>query len=133
MSLSGKKITLQSSDGELFEVNEAVALQSQTILMEADNIITLPYVTSEILAKVIDYCKKHAETPKADDRAAADEFKSWDRDFVNVPKRTLFDLILAANDLKIKGLLDLASDKVANHIIHNLTEVEQIREYFCTD
>uniref|UniRef100_A0A803NKW2 SKP1 component POZ domain-containing protein n=1 Tax=Cannabis sativa TaxID=3483 RepID=A0A803NKW2_CANSA len=98
---SGRKITLKSSDGETFEVDEAVALESQTIkhMIEddcADNGIPLPNVTSKILSKVIEYCKKHVEAPKVDDRASSvdDELKSWDTDFVKVDQATLFDLIL---------------------------------------
>lgn len=101
MSSSGRKITLKSSDGESFEVDEAVALESQTIkhMIEddcADNGIPLPNVTSKILAKVIEYCKKHVEAPKTDDRAADDELKNWDADFVKVDQATLFDLILVS-------------------------------------
>ncbi|XVF73246.1 hypothetical protein PTKIN_Ptkin12aG0186100 [Pterospermum kingtungense] len=122
-----RKITLKSSDGELFEVDEAVALQSETMI-EADNILTLPNVTSEILAKVIEYCKMHVESPEADDRAAADELNRWDLDFINLPDTTLLDLIRAAHHLKIKGLVDLACSKVADRIKGKTAE--QIREYF---
>lgn len=98
---TGKKITLRSTDGETFEVDEAVALESQTIkhLIEddcADNGIPLPNVTSKILSKVIEYCKKHVETPKSEDRPSSvdDELKAWDAEFVKVDQSTLFDLIL---------------------------------------
>ncbi|KAK6277925.1 hypothetical protein POUND7_018248 [Theobroma cacao] len=79
-SSTGRKITLRSLD---FEVDEAVALESQTIkhMIEddcADNGSPLPNVTSKILSKVIEYCKKHVEAPKSDDRSASveDELKS---------------------------------------------------------
>ncbi|CAK9156971.1 unnamed protein product [Ilex paraguariensis] len=96
---SAQKITIKSSDQDPFEVDQAVALESQTIkhMIEdncADNDIPLPNVTSKILAKVIEYCKKHVETPKTDDRAANDELKAWDAEFVKVDQHTLFDLIL---------------------------------------
>ncbi|KAJ4794748.1 Skp1-related protein [Rhynchospora pubera] len=57
-------ITLVSSDGEEFVVNEKVARECRTIrnMMEDDCIITnipLPNVTSKILSKVIEYCQKH--------------------------------------------------------------------------
>ncbi|KAJ9165938.1 hypothetical protein P3X46_020749 [Hevea brasiliensis] len=120
---TGKKITLKSSDGETFEVDEAVALESQTIkhMIEddcADNGIPLPNVTSKILSKVIEYCKKHVETSKSDDRPSSvdDELKAWDAEFVKVDQATLFDLILAANYLNIKSLLDHTCQTVADKI-----------------
>lgn len=125
MSSPSKIIVLRSSDGESFEVEEAVALESQTIkhMIEdncADNGIPLPNVTSKILAKVIEYCSKHVETRmEAQNNAnnnhvinngatlnnapvAApgidEELKSWDADFVKIDQATLFDLILVRID-----------------------------------
>ncbi|XP_059643249.1 SKP1-like protein 1B [Cornus florida] len=118
---SSKKITLKSSDGESFEVDEAVALESQTIknmIEDAsdDCVFPLPNVTSKILAKVIEYSKKHVESPKTDERTVDEELKTWDAEFVNVDQPTLFDLILAANYLNIKSLLDLTCETVADMI-----------------
>ncbi|XP_057950985.1 SKP1-like protein 1B [Malania oleifera] len=100
--MSTRKITLRSSDSEIFEIDDIVALESQTIkhMLEddcANNGIPLPTVTSKILAKVIEYCKKHIESPKNDDQNANDKLKSLDTNFVNVDQTILFDLILAAN------------------------------------
>ncbi|GKU90139.1 hypothetical protein SLEP1_g4179 [Rubroshorea leprosula] len=135
MSSTERKITLKSSDAETFEVDELVALQSQTIkhMIEddcADNGIPLPNVTSKILSKVIEYCKKHVEASKSEDRAtsADEELKAWDSDFVKVDQATLFDLILAANYLNIKSLLDLTCQTVAD-IIKGKTP-EEIRKTF---
>ncbi|KAA8532009.1 hypothetical protein F0562_006849 [Nyssa sinensis] len=119
---SSKKITLKSSDGESFEVEEVVALESQTIkhMIEddcADSVIPLPNVTSKILAKVIEYCKKHVESPKTDDRSAEEEIKIWDADFVK-----------AANYLNIKSLLDLTCQTVADMIKGKTPE--EIRKTF---
>ncbi|KAF2297965.1 hypothetical protein P3X46_020748 [Hevea brasiliensis] len=119
---TGKKITLKSSDGETFEVDEAVALESQTIkdaieVSCADNGIPLPNVTSKILSKVIEYCKKHVETSKSDDRPSVDDkLKVWDAEFVKVDQATLFDLILAAKYLNIKSLLDHTCQTAADMI-----------------
>ncbi|OVA09356.1 SKP1 component [Macleaya cordata] len=131
--MSSKKVTLKSSDGETFDVDEAVALESQTIkhMIEddcADNGIPLPNVTSKILAKVIEYCKKHVESPKGDDRSADEDLKSWDAEFVKVDQATLFDLILAANYLNIKSLLDLTCQTVADMIKGKTPE--EIRKTF---
>ncbi|XP_058225494.1 SKP1-like protein 1A [Rhododendron vialii] len=122
-SATKKKIVLKSSDGETFEVEEAVALQSQTIkhMIEddcADTGIPLPNVTSGVLSKVIEYCKKHAESPAPDDddRAGNDALKTFDAKFIDVDQGLLFDLILAANYLDIKSLLDLTCQTVADMI-----------------
>ncbi|CAL0311449.1 unnamed protein product [Lupinus luteus] len=134
MSTSPKKITLKSSDGEAFEVDEAVAIESQTIkhMIEddcADNGIPLPNVTSKILAKVIEYCKKHVDAAASEDNKPNDEdLKAWDADFVKVDQSTLFDLILAANYLNIKSLLDLTCQTVADMIKGKTPE--EIRKTF---
>ncbi|XP_058114714.1 SKP1-like protein 1A [Magnolia sinica] len=121
--MASKKVTLKSSDGE-FMIDEVVALESQTIkhMMKddcADNGIPLPNVTNKILSKVIEYCKKHVEAAASknpDDHSSDEELKAWDLDFVKVDQATLFDLILAANYLNIKSLLDLTRQTVINMI-----------------
>ncbi|CAL9197743.1 unnamed protein product, partial [Musa hybrid cultivar] len=155
-----KTITLRSSDGEVFEVEEAVAMESQTIkhMIEddcADNGIPLPNVTSKILAKVVEYCKKHvdaaARSSSSDDAPSVteDDLKTWDADFVKVDQATLFDLILipfnillcfsifcpkiffvliTSNYLNIKGLLDLTCQTVADMIKGKTPE--EIRKTF---
>ncbi|CAN1771371.1 SKP1-like protein 1A [Linum perenne] len=127
---SGKKIVLRSSDGETFEVEEVVATESQTIkhMIEddcADSEIPIPNVTSQILAKVIEYCRKHVEAGNDDINK---DLKNWDADFVSVDQKTLFDLILAANYLNIKGLLDLTCQTVADMIKGKTPE--EIRKTF---
>ncbi|KAF5810257.1 putative S-phase kinase-associated protein [Helianthus annuus] len=130
MSSSSKVIVLKSSDGETFEVEETVALESQTIkhMIEddcADTVIPLPNVTSKILSKVIEYCKKHVQ---ADDKSPDEDLKSFDSEFVKVDQGTLFDLILAANYLNIKSLLDLTCQTVADMIKGKTPE--EIRKTF---
>ncbi|KAJ6830284.1 SKP1-like protein 1A [Iris pallida] len=139
MATEAKKITLKSSDGEEFEVDQVVAEESQTIrhMIEdgcAENGIPLPNVNSRILSKVIEYCKRHVEhaaassSSKGDDKSTDDEIKTWDADFVKVDQATLFDLILAANYLNIKGLLDLTCQTVADMIKGKTPE--EIRKTF---
>ncbi|XP_044489353.1 SKP1-like protein 1A [Mangifera indica] len=196
---SPTEITLKSSEGKLFKVEEAVALMSQTIkhVIEdapTSNVIPVLNVTSMILEKVIEYCKKHVQfgltestnnkinhsntAAKEDAKlvhpfcrqdlrhrdhifvtpaelgargdwgvelwnvfrrwegqhmeprltkavnnkinhsydAAEEDLKNWDAEFVKVDQATLFDLILAANYLNIKGLLDLTCQTVADMI-----------------
>lgn len=130
---TSRKITLRSSDGESFDVEQSVAVESQTIkhMIEdgcADNAIPLPNVNSKILAKVIEYCKMHVESAKAEDRVNDEELKTWDIDFVKVDQATLFDLILSANYLNIKSLLDLTCQTVADMIKGKTPE--EIRKTF---
>ncbi|KAJ4822030.1 hypothetical protein Tsubulata_001609, partial [Turnera subulata] len=132
-SRGGEKITLESADGVTFEVEEAVALQSpviEKIMKEgpADNggVIKVPgekrIITGDILAKVIEYLKKNLE------QEDMDASKDWRGEFVKVDQNTLFDLILAANDLQIKSLLDLTCQVIANMIKGK--SVEQIMDLF---
>ncbi|KAK4424041.1 SKP1-like protein 1A [Sesamum alatum] len=139
---SAKMIVLKSSDGETFEVEEAVAVESQTIkhMIEdncADTSIPLPNVTSKILAKVIEYCKRHVDAAakaNADgaltpaDKVVDEDLKAFDAEFVKVDQGTLFDLILAANYLNIKSLLDLTCQTVADMIKGKTPE--EIRKTF---
>lgn len=98
-----KKITLRSSDGEAFEVEEKVATESQTIkhMIEDDySEIPLPNVTSNILTLVIEYCKKHVEAGNPEtsycsgNEKSDDPLAAWDAEFVKVDQTTLFDLIV---------------------------------------
>ncbi|KAI3977553.1 hypothetical protein MKX01_000466 [Papaver californicum] len=120
---TSKMVTLRSSEDKEFVVEEAVALQSETIkhMIEddcADNGIPIPNVTSKILDKVLEYCKKHVvEIPKGGDGKVEDqELQNWDAEFVKVDQATLFKIILAADYLDIKNLLDLTCQAVADMI-----------------
>eukprot|EP00898_Chlorokybus_atmophyticus_P003362 jgi/Chlat1/4026/Chrsp26S04083 len=130
-----KKVKLKSSDDELFEVDEEVAFESQTVknMIEdtgADAPVPLPNVTSKILVKVIEYCKYHVESRPGEEKNAPteEEIKNWDQEFVKVDQGTLFELILAANYLNIKSLLDLTCSTVAAMIKGKTPE--EIRKTF---
>ncbi|CAJ2655901.1 unnamed protein product [Trifolium pratense] len=135
MSSSTKKITLKCRDGETFEIDEVVVLESQTIkhMIEddcADSGIPLPNVDGKILAKVIEYCKKHVQGASSEEEKpiSNDDLKAWDDDFVKVDQCTLFELILAANYLDIKSLLDLLCQATADMIKDKTPE--EIRKIF---
>uniref|UniRef100_A0A2N9FVH5 SKP1-like protein n=1 Tax=Fagus sylvatica TaxID=28930 RepID=A0A2N9FVH5_FAGSY len=124
-----KNITLRSSDNETFEMEERVAMLSETIkhLIEddcVDSVIPVPNVKSDTLARVIEYCKKHVESSESESEA----LKTWDAEFVDIEQNTLFALILAANYLDIKGLLDLTCQTVADMMKGK--SVEEIRKIF---
>ncbi|KAI4305644.1 hypothetical protein L6164_028999 [Bauhinia variegata] len=124
-----KMITLKSNDGEAFEVEEAVAMQSVTVknLIElgcTGNTVTLANVGSGVLSKVIEYCKKHVESGNS----AKDDFRDWDKKFMEVDLDMLYDLTMAANYLDIKSLYDLTCQTVANMIKGKTAD--EIRETF---
>ncbi|XP_022860511.1 SKP1-like protein 1A [Olea europaea var. sylvestris] len=142
MSKDSKVITLKSSDGEVFEVEKRVALLSQILkqMIEddcVDNEIPVPNVTSKILAMVIEYCKKYAVgyaaftaagRDKAKIKAITDDMKTFVSEFVKVDQATLFDLIMAADYLNIKSLMDLSCKSVAKMIAGK--SPEEVREIF---
>lgn len=140
-------IKLQSSDGEIFETDAETAKCSKTIkaLLEdcggldaesesEDNpLIPLPNVNSMILNKVLVWAKHHnadMDTDEDGEEAANPfiELSPWDVDFLAIDQGTLFELILAANYLDIRKLLNAACQTVANMIKGHT--VEEIRQTF---
>ncbi|KAG8474251.1 hypothetical protein CXB51_033708 [Gossypium anomalum] len=121
MGSTSTKIKLRTSDQKVFEVEEAVAVQSQTIKYFYENgcpgsVIHVHSVSGDILSKILDYCKKHVNSAAGKEDISPEELYEWDANFVKVDQNTLFDLILAANCLKIESLLDLTCQTVANMI-----------------
>ena len=87
------------------------------IITEGEKKIPLPNVAKTILQKVITYCEYHANPKDKDGKdKSEDDKKNFDLDYVKVDQATLFELILAANYLDIKELLDLCCQTVANMI-----------------
>ncbi|OZJ06724.1 hypothetical protein BZG36_00433 [Bifiguratus adelaidae] len=106
---------------------------------ESDLSIPLPNVSAPILSKVIEYCTHHRHDPPAVDNGPSYGGKNpsgetnltiddWDNEFCRVDQGTLFELILAANYLDIKPLLDLTCKTVANMIKGK--SPEEIRKHF---
>ncbi|XP_065197843.1 S-phase kinase-associated protein 1-like [Sycon ciliatum] len=139
------KIKLQSNDGEVFDVEINVAQQAVTIKTmledlghtddDDDEPVPLPNVNATIMRKVISWCTQHQNDPAVpeDDSIDArekrtDNIDSWDMEFLKVDQGTLFELILAANYLDIKGLLDVTCKTVANMIKGKTPE--EIRKTF---
>lgn len=120
------QVTLESQDNVPFKVFVNVARMSDTIknLIEDAGVemaIPLPNVTGKVLGKVVEYCKYHTEHPTVVAEATKEEKRTddiidWDKTFCNIQQAELFELILAANYLDIKGLLDLTCKTVANMI-----------------
>ncbi len=84
--------------------------------------IPLPNVKSEVLQKVIEFCQHHLAEPMNEiekplkSQKMSDVVQKWYADFVELEQVLLFELILAANYMDIKPLLDLTCATVASMI-----------------
>ncbi|KAG7390985.1 suppressor of kinetochore protein mutant [Phytophthora pseudosyringae] len=147
-----RKVNLVSMDGDSFEVSRSVAAMSELVKTlisdDADDDevqeIPLPNVKSPVLSKVIEFCSHHHNSPmreieKVGSMAGCireplksadmhDVVSDWDANFVDIEQEILFELILAANYMDIKSLLDLACAKVASMIKGKTPQ--EIRETF---
>ncbi|XP_009757045.1 SKP1-like protein 12 [Nicotiana sylvestris] len=112
-----KKIVLKSSDGDEFQLEENAAVQSITVknMVEDDyTVIPLPNVDTKTLIKITEYLKTHADEKM---KSNEEEIKKFDKDFVKEKSyNDLFELVLAANYLDIKGLMDLLCQSIADRI-----------------
>lgn len=135
-------VRLESSDKVIEEVDFDVIQCSVTIKTMLEDLgfeegeeetVPLPNVNSAILKKVIQWATHHKDDapPLEDDETKekrTDDISSWDAEFLKVEQSTLFELILAANYLDIKGLLDVTCKTVANMIKGKTPE--EIRKQF---
>merc|ERR1712080_476339 len=99
--------------------------------VEQANPAPLPNVNAAILKKVIQwatYHKSDPSPPEEDNEKRTDDISSWDSEFLKLNQATLFELILAANYMDIKGLLDVTCKTVANMIKGKTPE--EIRKIF---
>ena len=74
------------------------------------------------MKKVLEWCEHHRKDPPAsqdddsDSRKKSTDIDEWDQKFMQVDQEMLFEIILAANYLDIKALLDVGCKTVANMI-----------------
>ncbi|KAE8915013.1 hypothetical protein PF005_g16734 [Phytophthora fragariae] len=137
-----RKVNLVSMDGDSFEVSRSVAAMSELVKTlisdDADDDevqeIPLPNVKSPVLSKVIEFCSHHHNSAMREIEKPLksadmhDVVSDWDANFVDIEQEILFELILAANYMDIKSLLDLACAKVASMIKGKTPQ--EIRETF---
>ena len=141
-------VCLVSQEGDKFEVPKNVAMMSELVKTmirtddddddddEAeDQEIPLVNVKNKVLVKVIEFCKYHTENgpmKEIEKPLKSPDMKevvsAWDADFVQIEQEMLFELILAANYMDIKSLLDLTCAKVASMIKGKTPE--EIRKTF---
>jgi len=129
------KFTLKASDDSSFEITKEVAKLFTTIenliidtvnAGEKDAPIPLPEVTGPILKLALDYCEaysKNGGVKPLTEEERQDESKyltvnNWEQEFFSkLNHQTLFDLILAANYLDNKHLLEGACKVVASDML----------------
>ena len=126
-------VILQSQEGQEFKVEVKIAKLSETMKNLIEDIgieepIPVPNVTGKILSKVVEWSKYHSEHPTAANEKPTENIISWDAEFCKVDHSTLFELILAANFLNIKDLLNLTCNVVASMIKGKTPE--EIRKTF---
>ncbi|KAJ9633923.1 hypothetical protein H2201_008596 [Coniosporium apollinis] len=134
------QVTVTTNDGVNIHVDRQVAERSVLIknlledVPETGESIQLPNVNEAIMRKVIKWCEHHRNDlaePEEDDShmpKTSTDIDEWDRKFMQVDQETLFQIILVANYLDIKALLDLG-----NKTVEDMTKgksPEEIRKTF---
>lgn len=151
---TAKKVVLKSSDDQKFVVERKVADKSLLIkrliddLIDDDDddddddndensdgndvVIPVPNVRSTILKKVLEWAEHHKDTvfPDVDDEDVRNSMPvdEWDQKFLEVDQEMLYEIILAANYLNIRPLLN-AGCKVVAEMIRGKSP-EEIRKVF---
>ncbi|XVF22431.1 hypothetical protein REPUB_Repub12eG0171600 [Reevesia pubescens] len=129
-TVKAKKITLRTADNHEFEVDEAIAMEFGTVKTffdenpdASEEPIPLPNVSSKCLSSIIEYCKSHLAF------RGEEEAKRYDEELVKgQDNESLKEMILAANYLNIKDLLDMLNQAVADRIKNK--SVEYVRRFF---
>jgi len=135
-------VLLVSSDNEQFVVDKDVAERSAMIKSTLDLIgdhdqpIPLYNVSAKVLRKVLEYCEHYKGEPLPTTDAGSQDatrrrttdISEWDQKFIAVDQEMLFDIVLAANYLDIKPLLDLTCKTVSMMIKGK--SPEEIRKLF---
>ncbi|KAL5121780.1 hypothetical protein ACEQ8H_000467 [Pleosporales sp. CAS-2024a] len=122
-------VSLTTSDNAVMNVQRKVAERSILIKNlledlggESSESIPIPNVNEPVMKKVLEWCEHHKDDPPAaqdddsDSRKKSTDIDEWDQKFMQVDQEMLFEIILAANYLDIKALLDVGCKTVANMI-----------------
>ncbi len=132
-------LNLISKDKDSFPLAKKIAVQSTLIktMVEGDPEavdIPLPAVNSNILSRVIEFMKYHIDHPmkEIEKPLKTNDLKEivpeYYANYVDLDQELLFEVLLAANYLDLKSLLDLSCSKVAT-MIKGMTP-EALRKIF---
>jgi len=116
---------LDMGENDFIEVY-AMDLTKSPVLMDlirnsSSDVIVIPNITLATMLKVIQFCQYESINPEAFE-APLDELNESMRQFVDIEQSELFELIMAANYLDIKTLLDVSSKAAADMIRGRSTE-----------
>ncbi|KAG0668340.1 hypothetical protein C6P45_004799 [Maudiozyma exigua] len=139
--VKNQTVVLVSGEGEKFTVDKKIAERSlllknylndmhdNNIDSDSDNddeddedeiVMPVPNVRSSVLQKVIEWAEHHKNSnfpdEDDDDSRKSAPVDAWDREFLKVDQEMLYEIILAANYLNIKPLLDAGCKVVAEMI-----------------
>ena len=145
MEAPNSTVTLICSDDVEIVVDRHVAEKSIIIndmledLGDCDEAIPIVEVNSLVMGKVLEWCTHHQNDPRpSEDTVAGNKdvkrpkstkiSDPWDQNYIQVEQEMVFQIILAANYLDIKGLLDLGCKAVAQKIEGKTTQ--QLRDQF---
>ncbi|KAF7834804.1 SKP1-like protein 14 [Senna tora] len=113
---SSKKIPMTTFDGVSFEVDVEVAMK-----MEAVRSFFEDYNSQEITKIPLPNVKKYGKFTM--------EAKAYDNQYLEkLDNDAIKELLLAANYLNVKSLLDFLNQGIANRVMNK--SVEYVREYF---
>jgi S-phase kinase-associated protein 1 len=116
--------TVQTGDEVEFAVPKRVCMMSKTFANMIDDIgdeaatLPAPNVLGSTFQKVMEFCAHHVNDPPVveADPKNTDNMDPWDVEFCSIDNAVLFNLILAANYLDIKLLLDATCKTVAKSL-----------------
>jgi S-phase kinase-associated protein 1 len=117
-------VTLETSDGKQYKLQENVICQSHLIKNMLDDleithdIIPLPNITSSIMDIIVRYGEIHKDG--TEDSAEKDE------ELINVSHQVLFEIVLAANYLDLPGLLSLGCNRIAEML--KTMSIDQVQQ-----
>ena len=155
-TMASKPIVIITSDNERFTVERKVAEKSLLIKNMLKNLlpaegeeensdsededdsngtieVPTPNVRSAVMKNILEWCEHYKDTEFPDEDQEDDSKKSapidpWDKTFLNVDQEMLYEIILAANYLNIKPLLN-SGCKIVAEMIRGKSP-EEIRKTF---
>jgi S-phase kinase-associated protein 1 len=126
MAAPNSNVAFITSDGVLITVERGIAECSTLIRdllddldnsIDPDEPIPIPDIISEpVIRKIIEWCTHHQNDPPSQAKGKITDISDWDQAFMRVDQQMLLEIILAADFLDIKALLDLGCKTVANII-----------------